>query len=94
MFPVAACTWALEHIDLMLMLRDPLTLKALTLRQVIKERGIMNLPSGLVPRMRQELEELSKIPELYEIVDLHINIHMDNREIQKYKHKFWLNLGD
>ena len=91
-FPVAASSLDEEHIDIML--RDPLTLEALALRQVIKKRGIMNLPSCLVPRMRQELEELSKIPGLYEIVDLKITIYKENREVKKNKHKYWLNLGD
>ena len=52
------------------MLFTPLTLEALALRQVIQERGIKHLPSGLVPRMRKELEELANLPGVYEIVDV------------------------
>ena len=52
------------------MIRAPLTLEALALRCVIKERGIKDVPRDLVPRMRQELEELARLPGVYEIVDI------------------------
>ena len=45
----------------------------------------MNLPSGLVPRMRQELEELAKIPGVYQIVDVQLCIHKEDKESNEYK---------
>ena len=58
------------------MIRTPLTLEALALRRVIKERGIQGGHTDLVPRMRKELEELARLPGVYEIV----GIQMDKQE--------------
>ena len=70
---IAHISWL--HLAPRSMTRAPLNLEALALRQVIKDRGIMNLPSGLVPRMRQELEELARLPGVYQIVEIQINTH-------------------
>ena len=72
----------------------PLTLEALALRQVIKERGIMNLPSGLVPRMRGELEELARILGVYEVVEIQINTHKEDEEEEDQAYRNNLKLGD
>ena len=76
------------------MLFQPLALEALALRQVIQERGIMNLPSGLVPRMRQELEDLARIPGVYEIVEIQINIQKEDEEEEGQAYRNNLKLGD
>ena len=75
------------------MLRSPRTLEALALRQVIKERGMRNLPSGLVPRMRQELEELARIPGEYEIVDRQTTTYKEDREVENQAYKIDLKIG-
>ena len=75
------------------MLFPPLTLEALALRQVIQERGIKHLPSGLVPRMRKELEELAKLPGVYEIVDIQEHIYKEGKEVENKRPMFELNLG-
>ena len=54
----------------------------------------MNLPGDLVPRMRQELEELARIPGFYEIVDLQISIHKEDKEAETSEYKNYLKLGD
>ena len=54
--------------------RAPLTLEALALRKVIKERGIQDVHSDLVPKMRQELEELARLPGVYQIVDIQMDM--------------------
>ena len=54
--------------------RGPLTLEALALRRVIKERGLQDVHSDLVPKMRQELEQLSRLPGDYEIVAEEITV--------------------
>ena len=71
-----------------------LTLEALALRQVIQERGIMNLPRGLVPRMRQELEELARLPGVYEIVEIQINTQKQDEEVEDQAYRINLKLGD
>ena len=72
----------------------PLTLEALALRQVLQERDIMNLPNGLVTRMRQELEELARLPGVYQIVEIHINTHKDDEEVEDQAYRNNLKLGD
>ena len=54
--------------------RGPLTLEALALRRVIKERGIQDVLSDLVPTMRRELEELARLPGSYQIVDIQMDM--------------------
>ena len=76
------------------MLFQPLALEALALRQVIQERGIMNLPSGLVPRMRQELEELARLPGVYEIVEIQINTHKEDKEVEDQAYRKNVKIGD
>ena len=56
------------------MIPAPLTLEALALRRVIKERGIQDDFSDLVPRMRQELKELARLPGEYQIVDIQMDL--------------------
>ena len=75
------------------MLFPPLTLEALALRQVIQERGIKHLPSGLVPRMRKELEELANLPGAYEIVDIQEHSYKEGKEVKNKRPMFELNLG-
>ena len=89
---IAHSSWL--HLAPRSMTRAPLNLEALALRQVIKDRGIMNLPSGLVPRMRQELEELARIPGVYEVVDLQISIHIEDEEAEDREYTNNLRLGD
>ena len=54
--------------------RGHLTLEALALRRVIKERGIQDVLSDLVPTMRRELEELARLPGSYKIVDIQMDM--------------------
>ena len=69
--------------------RVPLTLEALALRRFIKERGLRDVHSDLVPRMRQELEELARLPGLYQIV--HIQMDMKKDEDDEFKNSSYSN---
>ena len=56
------------------MIWSPLRLEALALRCLIRERGINDDYSDLVPRMRKELEQLARLPGLYQVVHLQIDV--------------------
>ena len=71
------------------MIPAPLSLEALALRDVIKERGIQEDFSDLVPRMRQELEQLARLPGLYQIV--HIQMDMKKDEDDEFKKSSYSN---
>ena len=51
-----------------------MTLEALALRRVIKEKAIQEILSDLVPMMRQEMEELARLPGVYQIVDIQMDM--------------------
>ena len=61
----------------------PLKLKTLALREVIRKKGLCSDTTDMmVPRIREELEQLAKLPGEYEVVDEEIKVtEIDGREV-------------
>ena len=82
---------------------NPLKLETMALREVIIKKGLWGDYTGLnVPKMRQELEQLSRLPGDYEVVDEEITVaRMDGREVSRSRGRVtrtfsqhWITVGE